>query len=296
MIQKHRQLIMVSAACFFILLVGFYIRFVRPPTHFISHSIVTIVPGESLNDVTRELRNDGFIRSSVTFQSLAILFGGERKIIAGDYLLAKPENAITLAWRVVHGQFGMVEIKITVPEGFTNQQIGAVLSNKLVVFDEKQFVEDAQDEQGYLFPDTYFFPPTATSSDIISRMKKNFDEKIVPFLPAIATSTHTEADIITMASILEAEATSTTDKRIIAGILWQRIKSGQALQVDSAPDTYKHMGLPVQPIDNPGIASVSAALNPTKTQYNYYLTGDDGVMHYAQTFAQHEANIKKYLK
>jgi UPF0755 protein len=316
--EKHSQLLSIVLLCFALLCGVIYIRLVRSPSNFPTHTVVSITPGETLNDVTRELRNDGIIRSSVTFQSIAILFGGERRIIAGDYLLSTPENAITLAWRVSHGDFGMEETKITVPEGFTNTQIGDLLQAKFLTFDETQFLLDARQEQGYLFPDTYFFPPTATSSDIISRMKENFDAKIAPFLPAIAISTHTEADIITMASILEQEATSTTDRKIVAGILWNRIRAGVPLEVDSSVayaagkllkdvtaadinihspyNTYEHTGLPPGPLDNPGLDSISAALFPIQTKYVYFLTGSDGIMHYATTFAQHEANIAKYLK
>ncbi len=120
------------------------------------------------------------------------------------------------------------------------------------------------------------------------------------------------------ASILEREAKLPADKRIVAGILYNRLKLGMALQVDAAfgyvhgidgytptaadlasnspYNTYRFPGLPPTPISNPGLDSLLAAVTPTKTNYLYYITGTDGTMHYATTFAQHKANIVKYLK
>jgi UPF0755 protein len=105
---------------------------------------------------------------------------------------------------------------------------------------------------------------------------------------------------------------------MISGILWKRIKEGQALQVD-APfmyilkktsaeltrtdlmkdgpyNTYTRKGLPVGPIGNPGIDMIEAALRPKSSSYWYYLHGDDGVIHYARTYKEHLANKDTYIK
>ena len=106
-------------------------------------------------------------------------------------------------------------------------------------------------------------------------------------------------------------------KRVVAGILKNRLKLDMPLQVDavfgyifgrgtyspsyadlavdSPYNTYTHKGLPPGPISNPGLDSLEAAANPAKTDYLYYLTGKDGLMHYATTHAGHQANRKKYL-
>lgn len=121
-----------------------------------------------------------------------------------------------------------------------------------------------------------------------------------------------------MASLIEREAKTDEDRKTIAGILWNRIDLKMPLQVDavfgyikgidtyhptsedlsieSPYNTYLHAGLPPTPISNPGLESLHAAATPTKTDYLYYLTGKDGVMHYAKTFEEHKANRAKYLK
>jgi UPF0755 protein len=68
------------------------------------------------------------------------------------------------------------------------------------------------------------------------------------------------------------------------------------LQVDPSPETYKKKGLPARPLNNPGFEALVAALRPTKSAFLYYLTGKDGKMRYAKTFAEHQTNIITYLK
>jgi UPF0755 protein len=98
-----------------------------------------------------------------------------------------------------------------------------------------------------------------------------------------------------MASLIEGEAKGDIDRGIISGILWKRIKIGMPLQVDASPETYKVKGLPKSPIGNPGIKTIEAAINPQNSPYFYYLHDKNGNIHYAKTFTEHEANIKKYL-
>ena len=124
-------------------------------------------------------------------------------------------------------------------------------------------------------------------------------------------------DIVTMASIVEKEATSTVDRQIIAGILWKRLADSYPLQVDapfyyllgkdsahltvvdlaldSSYNLYTHKGLTPTPIDNPGLDALSASINPTTTKYWYYLSDKKGNMHYAITYDEHLLNKEKYV-
>ena len=101
---------------------------------------------------------------------------------------------------------------------------------------------------------------------------------------------------LVLASIIEGEAKSLEDMRMISGILKERIRIHMPLQVDVASVTYEVKGLPKEPINNPGENAFYAVRNPVKSQYLYYITGKDGKMYYAKTFDEHKANIKKYLK
>ena len=200
----------------------------------------------------------------------------------------------------------------------SNKEIALILFEKLPNFDSAFFLEHALPQEGYLFPDTYFFTSGAVAQGVEMVMNDNFNKKIEPWKGEVEVSKHSLRDIIIMASILEKEATTEEDKGLVSGILWNRISKGMPLQVDapflylfgkksseitvtdlqvkSAYNTYRNKGLPAGPIGNPGIVAIRAAIHPTLSPYVYYLSDKDGVMHYAKTFAEHVANKAKYLK
>lgn len=315
--QYKKILSYFLCACGLIVVV-FYLSLWRTPSDFPVHSIVSVESGESLEVTTQKFTTLHMIRSPFVFRSLVIVLGGEKKVTAGDYLLSNKESPLTLAWRIIEGRFGMDPIKMTVPEGLNIFEISGLLSKNLIAFDVKSFEESAQVKEGYLFPDTYFLPPTAKPEEVISRMEENFNKKIQTIEKDIDLFGKPLDEIVTMASILEGEAKDTESRRIVAGILWKRISIGMPLQVDatfkyingkdssnltledlkiqSAYNTYTNRGLPPTPINNPGLDALLAAVTPTKTDYLYFLTGDDGKMYYAKTFEQHKINKEKHLK
>jgi UPF0755 protein len=310
-----KKYVTVCGLCIILFL---YMFLWRVPSSFPTNSVITIQAGESLKSITKDFTNLNIIRSPFLFQNLVILFGGEKKVIAGDYLLETSQNPAMLAWRIIHGSFGMEPVKVTIPEGFMVTDIANILEKNLIQFDTDAFIQQAQEKEGYLFPDTYFFPPTARPEDIVSRMNAVYIKKTAELKNQYTQKGKTEHDIVTMASILEGEAQSSIDRAIVSGILWNRIKNGMPLQVDatfkyingkgtaeltltdlatSSPyNTYVHRGLPPGPINNPGIDAITAALYPTETNYVYFLTGKDGTMHYAKTFEEHKKNNMRYLR
>lgn len=177
------------------------------------------------------------------------------------------------------------EVTVTIPEGFTNKEIAARVAKHTNVT-AAEFEKAADGQQGYLFPDTYRIHASTTAEAVVRRLRENFDRKV----PAGVTR-----DILIMASILEGEVKHEEEMRMVADILFRRLRDGWPLQVDVAPETYKRRGLPAEPVNNPGLKALNAALNPTPNQYWFYLTGKDGVAHFARTLEEHVAN-KKYLK
>lgn len=279
-------------------------------------SVMEIKSGESLQSITVKLKQDNIIRSEFIFRSLVIAFGGEKKVIAGDYLLTRKEGTFSLARRLVNGKFGIDTVKITIPEGWNIFQIGDYLEKNLVLFNKKEFLELAKSKEGYLFPDTYFVSGSMRPTEVIKMLQDNYIKKITLLEKEILASGHTEKEIITMASILEGEALP-KDRNVVAGILWKRLEIGMPLQVDatfsyingkntyeltsddlkidSLYNTYKYKGLPPGPINNPGLEAIKSALNPIKTKYLYFLTEKDGTIHYAKTFEEHKKNKERYL-
>lgn len=181
------------------------------------------------------------------------------------------------------------------------------------------------DLEGYLYPDTYRFFASSTPEDILTRMLSNFDKKLSPDWRAeIAAQGKTISEIVTMASLVEKEApifyaqNDNTNAKIVAGIFWRRIENNQALQscatlayilgvnkpqyttadtqTPSPFNTYIHPSLPPSPISNPGRLAIEAAIYPSDTNYNYFLTpaGTKDLV-YAVTYEQHLANKRKYL-
>lgn len=297
--------------------ISFYIFIKTPPKDFPLNTVITIEEGESLQNITNNLHEQKVIKFPLIFRSAVIILGGERKVIAGDYLLDKKEGPLDLAYRLIKGQFHLDILRITIPEGWNVYEIGEHLEKNLKNFDKGAFIELAEGLEGYLFPDTYFIADTARPKTVINLMRSNFEEQIKN-IGALATSTKSLHEIITMASILEGEANTTESRKIVSGILWKRITAGMRLQVDATfkyingkgtfqltyddlkidnpYNTYVYKGLPPGPISNPGLDAINAALHPTPTRYLYFLTGKDGKMYYGRTFEEHKRNKALYLR
>lgn len=313
--QSQNNRLIIGLGVFFIFSL-IWVYFNSIPGDFPLGSVVSVKSGESLQEITNNLEALNVIKSGFIFQAHVILQGGEKKLIAGDYLFDRKERAADIAHRLVHGDFHLDPKKITIPEGWSIFQIGDYLEKNLIGFNKKEFLSLAKNLEGYLFPDTYFVSPTIKPAEVIEKMNNTFKDKIVG-VTSIATSTYKLKEIITMASILEEEARTEESRRMIAGILWKRLKLGMALQVDStflyingkntyeltladleidSPyNTYKYRGLPPGPIGNPGLEAINDALNPITSKYLYFLSSKSGDMYYATTFEQHKKNKELYL-
>jgi UPF0755 protein len=243
-----------------------------------------------------DLESKNIIRSPFLVKAMVMSFQSNKGIKRGDYLFEKNTSALKVAWMLARGDHNIAPIKITLREGLTNIQIADILSTKLTAFRRDLFLSDERTKQGYLFPDTYFFFSLTTTDEILDEIAANFKNRIGPLQNDIADSSHKLGEIITMASIVEREAKGETDAPLISGILWKRIRNGMLLQVDAEPSTYQVSGLPRNPIANPGLVSIKAALYPKDSPYLFYLHDKNGMVHYASTFAEHRNNINRYLK
>ena len=299
-----------------ILSVLYFTKF-RAPDNFPLGSIFTITNGSGLNSLADKLYSVNVIRSPFWFKTFSVLIGGTKGVVAGDYMLDERENIFILANRMKNADYKLERVKITIPEGLNIYEIAKVVSVKLIKITEQNFIDKAKNLEGHLFPDTYIFQTNTGVYTVIEEMQANFKKRILALADSIKKSGHTESDIIKMASIIEEEGRTTETRKIISGILWKRLSLGIPLQVDSSfkyingkatsdltladlkidskYNSYLYKGLPPTPICNPGIDSIMAAINPTKTDYLYFLTDKNSVMHYAQTFQEHIVNKQKYL-
>jgi UPF0755 protein len=254
--------------------------------------IIHISSGQSVDSVVDELKDKKAIRNNLTLKVFIKFFKKGNGIIAGDYLIEKKSPVWVVAWQLGQGKHKIEPIKITIREGLTNIAIADLLADKLAGFRRDLFLSQIENMQGYLFPDTYFFFPHETPEEIVKKLSDNFNQRI----KNIDINNKNLRDVIIMASILEGEANGKEDIKIISGILWKRISLGMPLQVDVDKNTYEIKGLPVAPLNNPGLLSIESAVNPVSSPYLYYLHDKNGKVHYAINFEEHKNNINKYLK
>lgn len=280
---------------FFFFLIAYFL-FLTAPKDFPIRTAVSIEQGETLRDVSGSFKEKNVIRSRIIFEAFVIIYGGEKHITAGDYLFENKASVFEVARRVAQREINLAPVKVTVPEGFNNQEIADVFATKLRNFDKNKFLENAKLEQGYLFPDTYFFFTSDDQQKVLDYMRSNFDRRIKTIQKDLSASNRSEKDIIIMASIIEKEAKGDSDRAIISGILWNRISKNMPLQVDADMWTYKNKGLSENPICNPGLEAIKAAIYPTKSAYLYYLHDANGGIHYAKTFEEHKKNKMLFLK
>lgn len=288
------------------------------PATFPRNAIVRINKDMSVVGAASLLKEKGVIKSAYVYKLYVTFLSKEKGIQAGSYLFDEPQSALRIAYRTVHGIKNVEKIRLTVFEGTNSKEITALLKKNVPGFNTPEFQTQARAKEGYLFPETYFVDPDVEPNELIQMMNEQFDTALKPLKEALATSTHSMKDIITMASILEEEANNTEDRRIISGILWKRMEKGMALQVDapfyylfgkgssqltlsdlattSPYNTYVNKGLPPAPISNPGLDSIKAALNPKQTPYFFYLADRKGITHYAINHDGHIVNRNNYLR
>ncbi len=284
--------------------------------------IFVIKQGEPLNTIVNNLVNEGLIRNKIVFYLIVKQLGIERKIQAGDFRLSPKMSAIELAKNLTHGT---LDVWVTLIEGTRKEEMAQIISKNLDI-PEIEFIKLA--DEGYLFPDTYLVPRTATAETVLSIIKNNFKNKFDEKLHTQAKNKKlTEKQVLILASLVEREARQQTSREKVASIIlkryladwplqidatvqyalgyqsnekswWKKELTEEDLKIDSPYNTYKNKGLPPEPICNPSLSSIKAVINADEnTPYWYYITDDkNGVMRYAVTLEEHEANVQKYLQ
>lgn len=285
--------------------------------------------GEGFRAVASSLEEAGLIRSASTFKLYSILSGNAHQFKPGFYSFSAASSSIEIIRTLVAGP--SKEISVLIPEGKTLAQIDETLASYGVIkrgtlrslkpsefVDKYPFLEQAVSLEGFLFPDTYRFFFGSDARDVARSMLDNFVAKINPLvtdegkteyesIPVLRRGIFNLNEIITIASMIEDEVPHTTDRPIVADIMYRRLRINMALQIDAttlyanaiknpAYDTYKQPGLPPGPISSPGIDAITAALNPKSSPYLYYLSDPktDKTI-FSKTFEEHIENQKKYF-
>jgi peptidoglycan lytic transglycosylase G len=291
--------------------------------------VILVQRGETLREIANELQRVGLLRGTLTFHVLARLMRLDRQVKAGQYSFHLGTTVPELLRAFARGMSGLNLVSI--PEGLTTTEVSLLLSNHLGVpvseFDslahDRAFLDslgiDAPSIEGYLAPDSYEFLP-GTSPEVAFRSMAQRTRSILLRAAAGRDSLPLGLSLyqlLTLASIVEAEAVVDDERPRIARVYLNRLQRGMRLQadptvgyamgrgprvrlflknlsIDSPFNTYLHAGLPPGPICNPGRASIEGVLNPAEGSRELYFVarGTSGRHLFAETYEQHLANIK----
>ncbi len=289
--------------------------------------LVNVRPGQTLNSTADILYRENIIKNSMKFVLIARIKGYDKRLKAGEYLLSAAMTPLQLLDIMVRGAVKLY--KLTVPEGYNLYQIAELVSTA-GLGTEMDFIQAATDTarvrqnglegetfEGYLFPDTYFFPREVTIEGIIAAMVKRFWSVFVPEWQARAKELGmTVHQVVTLASIIEKETGASFERPIISSVFHNRLKKKMRLESDPTViygiknfdgnltrkhlttltpyNTYKIGGLPIGPIANPGGASLEAALHPDETKYIYFVSRKDSTHQFSTNLKQHNLAVRKY--
>lgn len=270
--------------------------------------------GSGLRAIGENLEQAGLIKNDFYFMLYAFVNFKASGMQAGVYELSPALNIKQIIRAISGGEITGFTM-ITIPEGFTSAQIEARLIERGLAIKEGEFTRAARERslEGFLFPDTYEFRLEDGTDEVINRFLINFKEKTGQDINVLGEFYRT----LILASLIEREVRTAQDMKLVSGVLRNRLELGMALQVDatlvfitgkktgqitnedkfidSPFNTYKYRGLPPSPIANPGLRAITAALEPTPTDYLYYLNAPDGTTIFSKTLDEHNANRIKYL-
>lgn len=299
---------------------------------------VKVESGMSVAQVGALLEEKGIIRSAGVFKYYVKFHAIEGGLQAGTFIF-RPDMHIDEIVSVLRTGKSE-EAALTIPEGWTVEDIDALIAKngladsgavldclKRCDFSSFDFLPNGSGLadrggklEGYLFPETYFVNEAEfVPKFFLERLLGTFRIRVIQeHKDEIAASGHSLHEIVTMASLVEAETRTDAERPIVAGILWKRFDAGMSLGVDatvryivskstepltqsdletnSPYNTRKFKGLPPGPIESPGMASILAALKPQESPYWFYLHDSKGMIHYAATNDEHNENRRRYLR
>lgn len=327
---KKKPLYLGAAAVFllFVLPIFTYLYYnlaLDRPAQNDREKVFKIDRGEGVSAISSRLYAENLINSRALFDTYIVISGQQADLQAGVYTITAGYSVRQL---VELFSRGTNDLRVTFLEGWRVEEIAQAAEDKFEQIDYEDFVKRAKVDEGRLFPDTYEFNMESDEGTIIEAMKANFVTRTetVLTLEALAKAGLSADQVVTIASIVEREVNTEADRKVVAGILLKRFRedrkldadatvqyavaprgtederiwwpkniTGQDLASESPYNTRKVTGLPPTPICNPGLDAIKAVLDPTETDYYYYLTDSAGVTRYAATLEAHNQNIADYL-
>lgn len=306
-----------------------------PVIHDRKQSNVIIDRGASTEEILAKLKENGIIKDDFPLRFYLRIKRGQSVMKAGSYIFPTPISPMEVLDMLQKG--GSAHEKLTVIEGWTRFDVARALksvaqfnltseADALALLDDTSAIADldpsATNLEGYLFPDTYFVETDTTAKSLVSQMVKRFRsvyaDQLAKDLPATGLPLHS---IVTVASIIETEAKLSNERPVVASVVYNRIRLGMRLSMDStivyaskmagkwrddgkvyqsdldrdSPyNTRKYKGLPPGPVGNPGLSSLFAAAHPASTNYLYYVRNparNDGAHNYYSSAAEFDKGV-----
>ncbi len=295
--------------------------------------LFTIEPGKNLDEIIAGLKSADIIPNSFLFKLAVKLSFKESQIISKSYLFKNGMNNSDLI-TILTDKFSNPLIKITFPPGYNLRQMGKIAEKKLSLSKDKFIKEASSDSlinilgltgqiknlEGFLYPDTYEVSPSIKEKGLVSLMFSEFRKKIMDdsdIQTQISEQETTLLKTLTLASIIDGETRIDEERPIIAGVYLNRLKKGMKLEADPTvqyilPDgpkprllfedlkivspynTYLNKGLPPGPINNPGLSSIRAALNPAKHNFIFFVATGEGGHKFSENYGDHQKAVKEY--
>ncbi|GHH97114.1 endolytic transglycosylase MltG [Neobacillus kokaensis] len=305
---------------------------------------VDIPIGSSVTGIGETLESHGIIKNAKVFKYYVKL-KNEGGFMAGVYELSPAMDIPEIVSRLKTGKvLAQAAVKMTIPEGKQLKEIAAIMAKEtkqkeadvLKQLNDEAFVKGFMAKypnmltneilnsqvkyplEGYLYPATYsFYKKNPSVEEMVNVMLEKTQDVLSNYSEERTAKKLSNHQLLTMASLIEEEATVKADRKMISSVFYNRIKKGMPLQTDptvlyaqgkhkqkvyykdlevnSPYNTYKHKGLPPGPIANAGKISIEAALEPEKSDYYYFLAAADGTIIFTKTLAEHNNEKAKHI-
>lgn len=311
-----------------------YVNFIINKKSNLENPVKVVIPkGSSINNISDILLKNGIIEHKTLFSYYMkyLSFVDKKYLKAGVYLFP-PELSVSQIIDAIFNAKYLYIAKITFPEGIDYKAFASLLQSKALI-DSTKFVELAVSDsllksrdipansiEGYLLPETYEFFIESSAKDAIDKLL-NYHSKMYDRISAVSSNNAklNKHEILTLASIVEAETPDDDERERVAGLYLNRINKNMLLQadptvayilngkkrllyedlkIDNPYNTYKYKGLPPAPINNPGAKSIRAALNPESHNYLFMVSiGDGSKRHnFAENLNEHNNYVREYRK
>jgi UPF0755 protein len=291
--------------------------------------LVLVPKGSPLPEVVEIFREGGVLPHPLAFRALVLLTFSGRRLHYGEYAFPTPPSAFEAWRRLVRGD--VIKYEVTVPPGANLYDVAELLEKKKLAKAEaflamaaspivlRRLEIPGESAEGYLFPDSYIFVKPVTPEEILEFMVRQFRREVPPDAEKRAKEAGLSLhQVVTIASIIEKETGIEEEKPIVSAVIRRRLALDMPLQMDptviygvkrfdgtvtrkdlrtAGPyNTYLNRGLPPGPIANPGLAALAAALNPSKAEYLYFVSRNDGSHTFSRTLPEHNRAVEQFRR